>query len=151
MFFTGRPSSSLKKHSPTTLQIVQHAYHTIFTKIKSWFTASNNGLYPISRADLSVAATGTGEGGDLWDRDTLLPEAHQIISTLCSVVYQTRAHVVTPQRSSECTVWDTAVGVSNYEWYDYHHSLISMQYGNGTPSPHFMKYTLQIVYTLQPI
>ena len=48
--------------------------------------------YPISGADLSVAAGGTGEGSELGDGGTLLTETHHVVSTLCPSLYETRAH-----------------------------------------------------------
>ena len=61
--------------------------------------------YPISRADLSVAAAGTGQRGELRDRDATLAAAHQAISTPGPITYQTWAHGVTPYSSSEGTAW----------------------------------------------
>ena len=61
--------------------------------------------YPISGADLSVAAGGTGEGGELGDGDTLLAEAHHVISTPCPILYETRADGgVSPRPRSEGTM-----------------------------------------------
>ena len=60
--------------------------------------------YPISGADLSIAAGGTGEGGELGDGDTLLAEAHHVISTPCPILYETQADVVSPRPRSEGTM-----------------------------------------------
>ena len=60
--------------------------------------------YPISGADLSIAAGGTGEGGEQGDRDTLLAEAHHVISTPCPILYETRADGVSPRLRSEGTM-----------------------------------------------
>ena len=61
--------------------------------------------YPISGADLSVAAGGTGEGGELGDGDTLLAEAHHVISTPCPSLYETRTDGgASPRPRSEGTM-----------------------------------------------
>ena len=61
--------------------------------------------YPISGADLSVAAGGTGEGSELGDGGTLLTETHHVVSTLCPSLYETRAHGgVSPRLRSEGTI-----------------------------------------------
>ena len=52
--------------------------------------------YPISRADLSIAAGGTGKSGELGDRDALLAEAHHAVPTPCPILYETQAHGVSP-------------------------------------------------------
>ena len=57
--------------------------------------------YPISRADLSVAAGGAGEGGELGDRDALLAETHHVVPTPCPVLYEPRAYDVFPRLCSE--------------------------------------------------
>ena len=48
--------------------------------------------YPISGADLSVAAGGTGEGGELGDWNALLAETDLVVSTLCPILYEARVH-----------------------------------------------------------
>ena len=61
--------------------------------------------YPISGADLSVAASGTGEGGELGDGDTPLTEANHVVSTLCPSLYETWAHCgVSPRLRREGTI-----------------------------------------------
>ena len=41
---------------------------------------------------MSVAAGGTGEGGELGDWDALLAAADLVVSTLCPVLYEARVH-----------------------------------------------------------
>ena len=61
--------------------------------------------YPISGADLSIAAGGTGEGGELGDGGTPLAEAHHVVSTPCPSLYETRAHGgVSPRLRREGTI-----------------------------------------------
>ena len=60
--------------------------------------------YPISGADLSVAAGGTGEGGELGDWNALLAETHHVVPTPCPILYETRAYGVSPQLRSEGTM-----------------------------------------------
>ena len=60
--------------------------------------------YPISGADLSVAAGGTGEGGELGDWDALLAETHHVVPTPCPILYETRAYGVSPRLRSEGTM-----------------------------------------------
>ena len=59
-----------------------------------WFSYLNKlcTTYPISRADLSVAAGGAGEGGELGDGDALLAAADLVVSTLCPILYEARVH-----------------------------------------------------------
>ena len=57
--------------------------------------------YPISGADLSVAAGGTGEGGELGDWNALLAETHHVVPTPCPILYEPRAHGVSPRLRSE--------------------------------------------------
>ena len=57
--------------------------------------------YPISGADLSVAAGRTRGGGELGDGGTLLTEADLVVSTLCPVAYEARAHGARLWLSSE--------------------------------------------------
>ena len=60
--------------------------------------------YPISGADLSVAAGGTRGGSKLGDRDTLLAEADLVVSTLCPIPYEARVHGACLWLSSEGTM-----------------------------------------------
>ena len=48
--------------------------------------------YPISGADLSIAAGGTRGGGELGDGGTLLTEADLVVSTLCPIAYEAQPH-----------------------------------------------------------
>ena len=57
--------------------------------------------YPISGADLSVAASGTRGGGELGDGGTLLTEADLVVSTLCPIAYEAQAHGARLWLSSE--------------------------------------------------
>ena len=57
--------------------------------------------YPISGADLSVAAGGTRGGGELGDGGTLLTEADLVVSTLCPIAYEAWAHGARLWLSSE--------------------------------------------------
>ena len=70
--------------------------------------------YPISGADLSVAAGGTGEGSELGDGGTLLTETHHVVSTLCPIAYETRAHGgVSPRLRREGTIGEEEGRVFN--------------------------------------
>ena len=57
--------------------------------------------YPISRANLSVAAGWTGKGGELGDGDALLAETHHVVPTPCPVLYEPWAYDVFPRMCSE--------------------------------------------------
>ena len=41
---------------------------------------------------MSVAAGGTGEGGELGDWNALLAETDLVVSTLCPILYEARVH-----------------------------------------------------------
>ena len=50
---------------------------------------------------MSVAASGTRGGGELGDGGTLLTEADLVVSTLCPIAYEARAHGTRLWLSSE--------------------------------------------------
>ena len=76
----------------------QNCKHYLGTKAD---TAEQMITYPISGADLSVAASGTRGGGELGDGDTLLTEADLVVSTLCPIAYEAQAHGARLWLSSE--------------------------------------------------